>query len=78
MRPRFSISKRDLGNTLSRGWRVNGTIGVKETAVSMRGVFAEANVRCDVEGGKERAEEFDSENNGTFGVVSGGTAVVLP
>lgn len=49
VRSRFSISERNLGDTLGGRWRVDGAVGVQETAVAVRGIFTETDVGCDVE-----------------------------
>jgi len=72
-----SARKRDLGDALRRGVRIDCTVLVKYTTMSVRGVLAETDVRRDEQAREERAQFFDGQDHGPLWVICGRTASVL-
>ena len=79
----FCVREGHLGYARGGGPGVDGELGGRghggdeQPAVPVGGVFAEADVGGDEEGGEELEEGFDGEDDGPGGVVCGGAAAVL-
>ena len=71
------VVHRDLRDARDGGLGVDRAVGVEDAAVSVRGVFAEADVGGDVELGEEGGDLFCGLDDGAGGVVGGGAAFVL-
>ena len=71
------VVERDLGDALGGGRRVDRPILAEVSTVSVRCVFAETDVRGDVQRREELAECFDGEDHWALGVVCGRPYVVL-
>ena len=69
MSARLSVRERDLRNSLSRRLCVDSVVVIEDATVSMRGVFAQANVGRDVEGREGVSNAFDSLNNRPFYII---------
>lgn len=77
MRTCTGIVERYVADSVDGGFDIDGTILVKEATVSMVGVFAKADIACDVEIRVKAAQGFDSLDDRTFGIVRWGTAFIL-
>ena len=67
----------DLSKTFDRRLVVDGSIGVKDTAVTVRCILAKTDVSGDVERGEGFAKHFDGLDYGSIGVVGERSLVVL-
>ena len=77
MRACFGVGEGNLRDAFRGGLRVDGAVGVEDTAVTVRGVLAETDVGRDVEIREERSEFADGEDDGTGRVICWGAARVL-
>lgn len=73
----FGIGKCYCGYAGCRGHRVDCSVGVEDTTVTMRGVFAKAYIACDVEGGEEFSDLLNCENDRTCGIIRRGPRSIL-
>jgi hypothetical protein len=64
-------------NTFHRWFCVNRAVVMEDTTMSMIGVFAQADVACDIQGRIKLSKLLDGEYNGTLGVVCWGAFSVL-
>lgn len=67
----------DLSQSLNRRLVVDRAVRVKDTAVAVRGIFAETNVGCDVERGESFPQDLDSLDYWAIGVVRNRALLVL-
>jgi len=74
---RARIVHRDLRDARDGRFRVDGSVGVEDAAVSVRGVFTEADVGGDVNVGEEGLDLLGCLDDGSVRVVGGGAALVL-
>ena len=68
----FGVGHRYIGYALDGEGVVEGAIIAENSAMAVGGVFAEADIRDDEEGGEAGTEELDGLNDGTLGVVGCG------
>jgi hypothetical protein len=73
----LSVTDCDFRNTFYGWFCVYCTLGREDTAVTMRSIFTEADITCNVEGREERTKLFDGKNYGTFWVICWGATIVL-
>lgn len=73
----FGIIDSNFSDALNGRWGVNGSILMKNAAVTMRGVFAKTNVDCNVEFWEKSAKFLGCLDNWSLGIVSRGSAFVL-
>lgn len=71
------VVKGDLGDACDRRFGVNRTVGMEESTVTMRRVFAETHITGDVELGEERSNLLDGLDDRAFGVICGRSTFVL-
>ena len=77
MRARLGVGEGNLRDAFRGGLRVDGAVGVEDTAVAVRGVFAETDVGRDVEFREEGSEFADGKDDGAGRVVCWGAPRVL-
>jgi hypothetical protein len=73
----FGVVDCDLSETFDGRLIVDGPVGMKDTAVTMGGVFAETDVGGDVDRGEGFAEDFDRLDYGSVRVVGEGALLIL-
>lgn len=73
----FGVVDCDLSETFDGRLIVDGSIRMKDTAVTVRGVFAETDVSSDVERGEGFAEDFDGSEYGSVRVIGESALLVL-
>lgn len=77
MRTSFGVVDSHLRDAVDGGRVVDGSVRIEEPTVSVVGVFAEADVACDIQGWIQRPKLFERENDRAFLVVRRGAFVVL-
>ena len=73
----FGVGHCYVGYALNGEGIVEGAVVAEDSAMTVRGVFAEADVGDDEEGGEAGSEEADSLNDGAMGVVGRGAEGVF-
>ena len=73
----FGIGHRYVGYALNGECVVKGAVVAEDSAMAVGGVFAEADVGDDEEGGEAGSEEADSLDDGAMGVVGRGAEGVF-
>ena len=71
------VRERDFGDAGRGQTLVEGSVGTKEAAVAVRGVFANADVTCNVGIGEEATKKTDGGDDRPVGVVCGSTTLIL-
>ena len=73
----FGVGHGDVADAVDGEGVVEAAVVAQDAAVAVRGVFAEADVGDDEEGGEVAAQEADGLDDGAVGVVGGGAEGVF-